>query len=367
MSHPWIRYLVGWIWNKELRDPIWAPKWAPLWRNGLAWVEPKTIRPPSFEWVQLSCTFGVLRSLIGDLSRVELFCEGGSLSSGEVVFVKWTVVMSWMLGRLLSLSPEFSLRKYFWAWLATWVGVLVMTNFLEMFLQSPLPCFWRPIRNRLCSSSVHGTPFFLSWSNARHGKGLFLNTSNSPFSISSNVKEEVKYPGTGTRPASISLTSDSSSMYCLLTSRTDFPGIMAATFVHRSGVFSSYIARALSNFLFSSLVHSVLLLSSCIRKFIHGKYEDGNRVSISYRTEILNLWPKEELTQEGNIVYAGIMVGDSKWHRRQQNENHLPGIRIQFFVWNEEHKLQNPEKIPNFFSNIEKETRKKIIFLLAYY
>jgi hypothetical protein len=38
---------------------------------------------------------------------------------------RFTVVMSWMLDLLLSLPPELSLMKYFCAWLATCVGVLV--------------------------------------------------------------------------------------------------------------------------------------------------------------------------------------------------------------------------------------------------
>lgn len=53
-------------------------------------------------------------------------------------------------------------RKYFWAWLATCVGVLVFTKFLEIPLQSPFPTFCRPNRNSLCSSSVHGTPICCS-------------------------------------------------------------------------------------------------------------------------------------------------------------------------------------------------------------
>jgi hypothetical protein len=63
--------------------------------------------------------------------------------------VRLTVVMSWMLDLLLSLPPELSLMKYFCAWLATWVGVLVWTKLREMFLQSPLPYFFRPRRNNL--------------------------------------------------------------------------------------------------------------------------------------------------------------------------------------------------------------------------
>lgn len=53
-------------------------------------------------------------------------------------------------------------RKYFWAWLATWVGVRVLTKFLEIPLQSPFPTFCNPSKNSLCSSSVHGTPRFRS-------------------------------------------------------------------------------------------------------------------------------------------------------------------------------------------------------------
>ncbi|CAA7410933.1 unnamed protein product [Spirodela intermedia] len=53
--------------------------------------------------------------------------------------------MSNRLDRLFLLEELLWRMKYFWAWLATWVG-------------SPLPSFCRPRRNILCSSSVHGTP-----------------------------------------------------------------------------------------------------------------------------------------------------------------------------------------------------------------
>uniref|UniRef100_A0A0A9FWI5 Uncharacterized protein n=1 Tax=Arundo donax TaxID=35708 RepID=A0A0A9FWI5_ARUDO len=36
-----------------------------------------------------------------------------------------------------------------------------------MFLQSPRPYFFSPIKNSLCSSSVQGTPFLRSWSGPR--------------------------------------------------------------------------------------------------------------------------------------------------------------------------------------------------------
>ena len=50
------------------------------------------------------------------------------------------------------------LRKYFWAWLATWVGLLVVTKCREIPRQSPFPNFSRPSRNLWCSSSHHGIP-----------------------------------------------------------------------------------------------------------------------------------------------------------------------------------------------------------------
>lgn len=92
---------------------------------------------------------GCLReSIMGFCGEVDLLVS----SEGEevlVVSVRLTVVMSCMLALLLSLPPESCLMKYFWAWLATWVGVLVMTKLREMFLQSPLPYFFRPSRNNL--------------------------------------------------------------------------------------------------------------------------------------------------------------------------------------------------------------------------
>lgn len=89
-----------------------------------------------------------------------------SSSSGEE-FVYVSVVMSNRLDlrrRLLLLL--FRRRKYFWAWLATWVGVRVLTKFLEIPLQSPFPTLFNPTRNSRCSSSVHGTPLFRSWQRA---------------------------------------------------------------------------------------------------------------------------------------------------------------------------------------------------------
>lgn len=78
--------------------------------------------------------------------------EGADLwSSGEVDLdsERLTTVISCMLDRLLSFPPESCLIKYFWAWLATWVGVLVVTKLREIFLQSPFPYFFSPSRNCL--------------------------------------------------------------------------------------------------------------------------------------------------------------------------------------------------------------------------
>lgn len=57
----------------------------------------------------------------------------------DLLSVPLTVVISCMLDLLLFLLSELSRMKYFWAWLATWVGVLDTTKFLEILLQSPLP------------------------------------------------------------------------------------------------------------------------------------------------------------------------------------------------------------------------------------
>ena len=68
-------------------------------------------------------------------------------------------VMSWMDDRRFSfLEALVSRMKYFWAWEATWVGVLETTKWREMDRQSPLPNLARPSRKRRCSSSDQGTP-----------------------------------------------------------------------------------------------------------------------------------------------------------------------------------------------------------------
>lgn len=84
-------------------------------------------------------------------------------TNGKTYITIWKVhtvseTMSKRLDRLFRLLRLLCLMKYFWAWLATCVGVLVCTKFLEIPLQSPFPNFWRPSKNNLCSSSVHGTP-----------------------------------------------------------------------------------------------------------------------------------------------------------------------------------------------------------------
>ena len=72
--------------------------------------------------------------------------------------------MSKRLERRLRLLEVLVCRmKYFCAWEATWVGVRVRTKCREMPRQSPFPSFSRPARNRRCSSSVQGTPFFRSF------------------------------------------------------------------------------------------------------------------------------------------------------------------------------------------------------------
>ena len=66
--------------------------------------------------------------------------------------------MSNRLGLRFFLSFPACLRKYFCAWLATCVGVLVVTKFFEIPLQSPFPRFLKPFKKILCSSSVQGFP-----------------------------------------------------------------------------------------------------------------------------------------------------------------------------------------------------------------
>mmetsp|Transcript_58705 Transcript_58705/g.187258 ORF Transcript_58705/g.187258 Transcript_58705/m.187258 type:complete len:201 (-) Transcript_58705:253-855(-) len=64
-----------------------------------------------------------------------------------------------MLKRDFLLETPWRRRKCFWAWDATWVGVLVGTKCREIPRQFPLPSFLRPTRNAMCSLSVHGIPF----------------------------------------------------------------------------------------------------------------------------------------------------------------------------------------------------------------
>lgn len=82
--------------------------------------------------------------------------EGLSFSGeGDLVSSRLTVVISCMLDLLLSFPPESCLIKYFWAWLATWVGVLVVTKLREIFRQSPFPYFFSPNRNSLRVQHQH--------------------------------------------------------------------------------------------------------------------------------------------------------------------------------------------------------------------
>lgn len=117
----------------------------------------KAMVAPPFGWFHWKGVLGVEAEFVccccggGGWSTVEFSGEEGILLSGEGVFAstRFTVVMSWMLALRLSFPPECCLMKYFCAWLATWVGVLVITKLREIFLQSPLPYFFSPIRNNL--------------------------------------------------------------------------------------------------------------------------------------------------------------------------------------------------------------------------
>lgn len=84
--------------------------------------------------------------------------EADLLFPRKVVMEGVIFTASKRLDRRFFLLRLFCRRKYFWAWLATWVGVLVVTKFREMPRQSPFPRFSSPARNDLCSSSLHGTP-----------------------------------------------------------------------------------------------------------------------------------------------------------------------------------------------------------------
>ncbi len=69
-----------------------------------------------------------------------------------------TLVMSWMLDRRLSLLIEFKRMKYFCAWLATCVGVLEITKFLDMLRQSPFPNFANPSKKSLEITQLTTSP-----------------------------------------------------------------------------------------------------------------------------------------------------------------------------------------------------------------
>lgn len=122
--------------------------------NAVPFIELKSMAVPSFCDFQLNCSL-LMSTIFGCccswMTAAEGLGDGGLLFSDEEVAVssRLTVVISWMLDLLLSFPPVSCLLKYFWAWLATWVGVLVVTKLREIFLQSPLPNFLRPIRNCL--------------------------------------------------------------------------------------------------------------------------------------------------------------------------------------------------------------------------
>jgi len=99
----------------------------------------------------------------------------------------------------LSFCTEFRRIKNFCACDATCVGVRDTTKFLEMFRQSPLPCFCKPSRNSRCSSSVHGTPF-------RRSSFPFVGDLRSWLRFESgqfDVNHELAYGGSDTCHSSI--------------------------------------------------------------------------------------------------------------------------------------------------------------------
>lgn len=146
--------------------------------EGWGWRERFRVNGKEGWWSTSSVEFRLRLAILVDGGvgpRVRLFTESWSpvvagredsgcfsWSSGDE-FVYISVVMSNRLDLRRRLLWLFSRRKYFWAWLATWVGVRVLTKFLDIPLQSPFPTLCNPTRNCRCSSSVHGTPLFRSW------------------------------------------------------------------------------------------------------------------------------------------------------------------------------------------------------------
>lgn len=115
-------------------NPIMTPR---LVRSE-SYVAPTTISPS-----RPCCCCRIKLDLTGD-SGPSFSGDGGDFASS-----RFTVVMSCMLDLRLSFPPESCRMKYFCAWLATCVGVLVVTKFREMFLQSPFPYFFNPNKNCL--------------------------------------------------------------------------------------------------------------------------------------------------------------------------------------------------------------------------
>jgi hypothetical protein len=90
----------------------------------------------------------------------QIQCHGTKGDTCDEISENWaeSCTTSKRLDLLFFCVILFCLRKYFWAWLATCVGVRVVTKCREMPRQSPFPSLSRPARNIWCSSSVHGTP-----------------------------------------------------------------------------------------------------------------------------------------------------------------------------------------------------------------
>mmetsp|Transcript_12730 Transcript_12730/g.30193 ORF Transcript_12730/g.30193 Transcript_12730/m.30193 type:complete len:235 (+) Transcript_12730:306-1010(+) len=155
------------------------------------------------------------------------------------------LVMSWMLVRFLSRRLiELSRMKYFCAWLATCVGVLVVTKLREMLRQSPLPNFASPSRNSRCSSSVQGTPF-------RRSPSPLL-----PFGLVDS--SGLTYAGSGTLPCSIRITSSTSWSYRSFMSSIDLClSFIFAAILSNLSTASKCSAKRTSNILSSSTLQPV--------------------------------------------------------------------------------------------------------------
>lgn len=89
--------------------------------------------------------------------------------------------MSWMLLRLESRVAALAWRmKYFCAWLATCVGVRVLTANLEMFLQSPRPYFSSPSRNSLRKHAIGNNKEESIWREKAAAVGSLAGRAHGP-------------------------------------------------------------------------------------------------------------------------------------------------------------------------------------------